>query len=53
MLVNCDFIGWPTKSLSGGAVKIALVSPYPVTMPTTKRVRQHTTAPILYSTRAF
>jgi hypothetical protein len=40
MLAHCDFIGWPTKSLSGGAVKIALVSAYPVTMPTTKHVRQ-------------
>jgi hypothetical protein len=26
MLVHCDFIGWPRKSLSGGVGKIALVS---------------------------
>jgi hypothetical protein len=45
MLAHYNFIGWPTKSLSDGAVKIALVSGYPVTMPTTKRVRQHVTVP--------
>jgi hypothetical protein len=40
MLAHCDFIGWPRKSLSGGVGKIALVSGYPVTTPTTKHVRQ-------------
>jgi hypothetical protein len=40
ILAHCDFIGLPTKLLSGGAGKIALVSAYPVTMPTTKHVRQ-------------
>jgi hypothetical protein len=53
MLAQCNFIGWPTKSLSDGAVKNALLSAYPVMMPTTKHVRQHMTAPILDSTRAF
>jgi hypothetical protein len=40
MSAHCVFIGWPTKLLSGGAGKIALVSAYPVMMPTMKRVRQ-------------
>jgi hypothetical protein len=51
MLAHCNFIGWPTKLLSGDAGKIAPVSACSVTMPTTKHVRQQTTAPILNSTQ--
>jgi hypothetical protein len=40
MLAHCDFIGWATKLRNGGAGKIAMVSAYPVMMPTAKRVRQ-------------
>ena len=39
-VAHCDLIGWATKLRNGGAGKIALVSAYPVMMPTTKRVRQ-------------